>query len=336
MAVQSKTYEQAGVSISAGDELVDVIKQKARSTFSPSVLAEIGNFGAFYDGKFNDVHSPVLVSSTDGVGTKLRIAILMNKHDTVGQDLVNHCVNDIAVCGAKPLFFLDYIAMGKLSLPIVGQIIDGIVAACKMNECSLVGGETAEMPGFYREHEYDLVGTIVGVVDKDKMIKSSRVKAGDLLVGLPSTGLHTNGYSLARAALLDRHELDDFIDELGMRLGESLLAIHRSYLKAIQSILSFPAVHALAHVTGGGIAGNTRRVIPRSVEFRIDWQSWERPRIFKFIQRLGNVPEEGMQRTFNLGIGLVIIASRRGVDRVLNALREGGERPLILGEVKKK
>ena len=334
--IDLKTYEQAGVSIAAGDRFVSTIRQKVRSTFSSSVLADIGNFGAFYDARFKGLRSPVLVSSTDGVGTKLRVAFLMNKHDTVGQDLVNHCVNDIAVCGAVPLFFLDYVAMGKLNVAVAEQIIDGMVKACNENSCSLVGGETAEMPGFYREHEYDLVGTIVGVLDKRNMIDGRKVKAGDLLIGLPSTGLHTNGYSLARSVLFDRFEVDDYIEELGATLGEVLLRVHRSYLKAIQTVAGLPAVHAFAHITGGGIVGNTSRVVPSRLRVAIDWQGWNRPQVFRLIQNVGSVPEDDMRRTFNLGIGLVIVVSKRGTDRVLQVLRKHGERPILLGEVKKR
>ncbi len=330
-----KTYEQAGVNIAAGDELVHRIKQKVRSTFSPAVLTDIGNFGAFYDAKFKGIRSPVLVSSTDGVGTKLRVAFLMNKHHTVGQDLVNHCVNDIAVCGAMPLFFLDYIGMGKLNPLVAEQVITGMVKGCKENSCSLVGGETAEMPGFYREHEYDLVGTIVGVVDRRNMFDGTKVKNGDILIGLPSKGLHTNGYSLARAVLFERYEVDDFVDELGATLGDVLLAGHRSYLKAIQSVKDLPAAHAFAHITGGGIAGNTSRVIPKPLHVNIDWQSWERPPIFRLIQKLGEVSEDDMRRTFNLGIGLVIVAAKKGADKLLNVLRKQEEHPVILGAVKK-
>jgi phosphoribosylformylglycinamidine cyclo-ligase len=330
-----KTYEQAGVNIAAGDELVHRIKQKVRSTFSPAVLSDIGSFGAFFDGKFKGTRSPVLVSSTDGVGTKLRVAFLMNKHDTVGQDLVNHCVNDIAVCGARPLFFLDYIGMGKLNPLVAEQIITGMVKGCKENSCSLVGGETAEMPGFYRENEYDLVGTIVGVVDRKNMFDGTKVKKGDILLGLPSKGLHTNGYSLARSVLFEQFEVDDFVDELGARLGDVLLVGHRSYLKAIQSVKDLPAAHAFAHITGGGIAGNTSRVIPKPLHVHIDWQSWERPPVFRLIQKLGEVPEDDMRRTFNLGVGLVIVAAKRGADKLLNILRKQAEHPVILGEVKK-
>ena len=331
-----KTYKQSGVDIEAGDEFVRRIKEKVRSTFSPAVLADIGSFGSFYDAKFKGMASPVLVSSTDGVGTKLKIAFLMDKHDTIGQDLVNHCVNDIAVCGARPLYFLDYLAVGRLKPHVAEAIIDGMVKACRENECSLVGGETAEMPGFYREDEYDLAGMIVGVVDKAEIFDGRKVKAGDLLIGLPSTGLHTNGYSLARSVLFERFEVDDFVEELGMRLGEALLAVHRSYRAAIDLASRMPATHAFAHITGGGIEGNTKRVIPAGLMIEIDWKAWKRPPVFQLIQTLGNVPDDDMRRTFNLGIGLVIVASASGVDQMMSALRSAGEQPIVVGGVKKR
>lgn len=329
------TYEQAGVSVQAGDQFVQRIKNSVRSTFSSSVLTDIGGFGAFYDASFKNVENPVLVSSTDGVGTKLKVAFLADKHDSVGQDLVNHCVNDIAVCGATPLFFLDYFAVGKLTQKIAEDVLNGMVKACKENECSLIGGETAEMPGFYRENEYDLAGTIVGVVSKSKILDGKKVKEGDVLIGLSSTGLHTNGFSLARNVLFERFEHDDYVDELGTTLAEALLSIHRSYLRPIQSLLGLPATHAIAHITGGGIIGNTSRVVPKGLRLKIDWQAWNRPALFQMIQKIGDVPEDDMRRTFNLGIGLVIIAAKRGADRLLDALRKTNERPIIIGEIVK-
>ena len=330
-----RTYEMAGVSIAAGDEFVKRIKEKVRSTFSKSVLCDIGAFGAFYEARFEGIREPVLVSSVDGVGTKLQVAFLIDKHESIGEDLVNHCVNDIAVCGAKPLFFLDYFATGKLKLRIAESVVAGMVKACKENECSLVGGETAEMPGFYREKEYDLAGMIVGVVDKKQIFDRRKIKAGDVLIGLPSTGLHTNGYSLARRVLFDRYDVDDFIDDLGMKLGDALLARHRSYLKVIQGIRNLPEVHAFAHITGGGIMGNTSRVLPEGHSLKVNWRGWERPAIFKLIQKCGKVPEADMRRTFNLGVGLVIIASKRGENRVLDALQKQGEKGFVIGEVVK-
>lgn len=320
--------------IEKGDRLVDHIKRSVRSTFSKDVLGGIGSFGAFYDARFKRFKAPVLVSSVDGVGTKLMIAQMANTHDTVGQDLVNHCVNDILVCGAQPLYFMDYFATGKLNLETARAVIDGFVKACKENNCSLIGGETAEMPGLYDDEEYDLAGTIVGVVEKRDIISGKKVRKGDVLIGIPSTGLHTNGFSLARAVLLPKFKLDQHVDELGTTLGASLLAIHRSYLKPIQSLLKRVNVHALSHITGGGIVGNTMRVLPKGLALHIDWNAWQRPSIFTLIQRTGAVPEEDMRRTFNLGIGLVVIVSKKRVDEVLRRLGQQGERACVIGEVR--
>ncbi len=328
-----KTYERAGVDIEAGDEFLRRIRSKVRSTFSPAVLADIGAFGAFYEGKFAGMSEPVLVSSVDGVGTKLKVAFLMDRHDTVGQDLVNHCVNDIAVCGAEPLFFLDYFAAAKLNPPTAETVLDGMVTACRENGCSLVGGETAEMPGFYRENEYDIAGMIVGVADKKKILDGTRIRGGDVLIGLPSTGLHTNGYSLARSVLFERYDIEDFIDELGMRVGEALLTVHRSYLKPIRAVAGLPETHAIAHITGGGIVGNVSRLLPKGQGLKIDWRLWERPPVFKLIQKIGSVPEEDMRRTFNLGIGLVVVAAAHGSEKVVSHLAKLGEKPQVIGEV---
>lgn len=328
------TYRGAGVSIAVGDRLVRSIKKSAQATFSRNVLRGIGLFGAFFDASFKGYDHPVLVSSVDGVGTKLKLAFMMETHGTVGQDLVNHCVNDIAVCGAAPLFFMDYFATGRLKPDVAAEVIGGFVKACRQNGCALVGGETAEMPGFYREDEYDLAGTIVGVVERRKIIDGRKVRVGDVLIALPSTGLHTNGYSLARRVLFERHEVDDFIDELGARLGDALLAVHRSYLQPIKAVSKVPGLRALSHITGGGVVGNTVRVL-HGLSVNIDWHSWERPPIFALIQREGNVPEEDMRRTFNLGVGLVIVASKKGADAVVRALRRAGERPFVIGEVVK-
>lgn len=327
------TYAGAGVDIPRADSLVRHIRKAVRSTYSKKVLGDIGSFGAFFDARFEGYKFPVLVSSVDGVGTKLKVAQLLDKHDTIGQDLVNHCVNDIAVCGATPLYFMDYFATGKLKEHVATDVIDGFVRACRENGCALTGGETAEMPGFYDNDEYDLGGTIVGVVEKREIIDGRSIHKGDVLVGLSSTGLHTNGYSLARQVLLDRFGLSDHIDELGCTLGEELLKTHRSYLRAIRSLIKKFTVRGLAHITGGGIVGNTMRVIPRKLTLNIDWQSWERPSIFKLIQRVGNVPEKDMQRTFNLGVGLVAILPRKELKEALAYLRKRGEVAWWMGTV---
>ncbi len=328
-----KTYKDAGVDIDRAEKLVEKIKPFARKTFNQRVLTDIGLFGAFFDAKFEEYKHPVLVSSIDGVGTKLKIAFLANKHDTIGQDLVNHCVNDILVCGAKPLFFLDYFATAKLNVDIAEQVISGIAKACEENGCALIGGETAEMPGFYNEGEYDIAGVIIGIVEKEKIIKGDKVKSGDVLIALPSNGLHTNGYSLARAVLLEKFKIDEFIPELNSTLAEELLRIHRSYLKPILKILDKFEIHAMSHITGGGIIGNTRRVVPQHLNIKIDWNAWERPPIFKLIQKVGDVPEEDMRRTFNLGVGIVLVVDKSDSDKILNELKSLNESPFIIGEI---
>ncbi len=328
-----KTYKDAGVNIELAELLVEKIKPLAKKTFNQRVLTDIGLFGAFFDAKFDEYKHPVLVSSVDGVGTKLKIAFIANKHDTVGQDLVNHCVNDILVCGAKPLFFLDYFATGKLIPEVAEQVISGIAKACEENNCALIGGETAEMPGFYSEGEYDIAGMIVGIVEKDKIIKGDKVKPGDVMIALPSNGLHTNGYSLARAVLLEKFKIDEFIPELNTTLVEELLKIHRSYLKPVSKILENFEIHAMSHITGGGIIGNTRRVVSENLKIKIDWNAWERPAIFNLIQKIGNVPDEDMRRTFNLGVGIILIVDKNDSDKILGKLKSLGEKPFIIGEI---
>ena len=327
------TYAQAGVSIEEGDRFVRQIKQSVRSTYTGGVIGDIGAFGGFYSARFKGYKSPVLVSSVDGVGTKVMLANMMKKYDTVGQDLVNHCVNDILVCGARPLYFLDYFATGRLNVENAAAMISGFAKACRENGCALIGGETAEMPGIYREEDFDLAGTIVGVVERKKIIDGKRVRKGDALIGLPSSGLHTNGYSLARAVLLKAFSLEAHIDELGCTLGESLMAVHRSYQSVVRPMLGRYDVHALSHITGGGIVGNTMRVMPKGRSLKIDWQSWDRPAIFSMIQRLGEVPEEDMRRTFNLGIGLIVIVPKDQADKILRITAQKRMRGSVIGQV---
>jgi len=329
----AKKYEDAGVSIKAGEETVDKIKSYAKSTFNKSVLTDIGLFGAFFQPDLTRYKEPVLVSSVDGVGTKLKIAIELNKHNTIGQDLVNHCVNDIAVCGAEPLFFLDYMAFGKLD-PIIGaEIVKGFSIACKENGCALIGGETAEMPGVYQIGDYDLSGTIVGIVEKSEIIKGDKITSGDVLIGVPSTGLHTNGYSLARKVLLEKYKLKERIPSLRKTLGEELLSVHRSYLKLIKALKSKIEVKGLSHITGGGIIGNTKRILPKSLTLNIDWSSWEVPSIFRLIQTTGEINDDEMREVFNLGLGLLIIVSKNQVSKTLKLANELNEQALIIGEV---
>lgn len=329
--ILSTTYKSSGVNIDAGEELVGKIKNKVRSTFTKNVLTDIGLFGAFYEAKFPKIKNPVLVSSVDGVGTKLKIAFLAKRYDTIGQDLVNHCVNDIAVCGAIPLFFMDYFATGKLSPKIADEVISGFVKACKENNCSIIGGETAEMPGFYPDGEFDVSGTIVGVVEKNKIINGKNILKGDVLIGLASSGLHTNGYSLARKVLIPKFSLNKKFDELNSSLADSLLKVHRSYLKPINILAKNNLANGLSHITGGGIIGNTMRVIPKNLKLKIDWLAWQRPFIFDLIQSAGKVPEYEMTRAFNLGVGLVIISSKNKADKVLNLLKT--EKAFVMGEV---
>ncbi len=326
-----KTYKESGVDIDAGENLIKGIKGFVRDTFSESVLSDVGLFGAFFEPNLKNFEKPVFVSSVDGVGTKLKVAFMMGKHDTVGQDLVNHCVNDILVCGARPLFFLDYFATGKLKPEVAERVIFGLAKACKENGCSLIGGETAEMPGIYKEDEYDIAGTIVGIVDKNKIIKGDSIKKGDVLIGLNSTGLHTNGFSLARSVLFPQYDPFDHITELGNSIGDELLKIHKSYLPVVDSIRDKVTIKGMSHITGGGIVGNTMRVIPKGLNLKIDWNSWIRPKIFSFIKEIGEVPEEDMRRTFNLGIGLIIIIDKKDVNLLTGLLSH--EKPVIMGEV---
>ncbi len=328
-----QTYKAAGVDIEAGERTVDKIKGYAKSTFNKSVLTDIGMFGAFYEPDFSGLKNPVLVSSVDGVGTKLKIAIQMDKHDTVGQDLVNHCVNDIAVCGAEPLFFLDYYATGKLSPDKAADVIKGFAIACKENNCALIGGETAEMPGMYDEHDYDVSGTIVGVVDKSKIIDGKKIKKGDLLIGFPSNGLHTNGYSLARKVLLDKYSVNDFIPEINNTLGNELLKIHKSYLPLIKKLKNSLEVKGLSHITGGGIIGNTSRILPAGLSLDIHWGAWEMPAIFKLIQNTGNISNEEMHKVFNCGIGLIAVISPEDKLNAFQVAHDILEHPLLIGEV---
>lgn len=329
------TYKESGVSIDRAEDLVRRIKPLAKATFDRNVLSDIGFFGGFFNGKFRSYRNPVLVSSVDGVGTKVKVAIDCGKHDTIGQDLVNHCVNDIGVGGAKPLFFLDYFACGKLDVDIAEKVIEGLSIACKQNGLALIGGETAEMPGVYAEGDYDLAGTIVGVVDKSKVIDGSKVKKGDVLVGVASTGLHTNGYSLARRTLLSQYGVDTYVEDLGETVGEALLKVHRSYFGLIEFVKKKFSIHGMSHITGGGIVGNTVRVIRAPHKFEVSWGNWEVPPIFRLIQSIGNVPEEDMRRTFNMGIGLILVVPSVQADKVMETMKRRKEKVFIVGEVVK-
>lgn len=329
----NQIYKASGVDIQAGEITVDKIKGYAKSTFNRNVLSDIGLFGGFYELDLVGYKNPVLVSSVDGVGTKLKIAFEMDKHDTIGQDLVNHCVNDIAVCGAEPLFFLDYYATGKLNPEKAAKVIEGFSIACKENGCALIGGETAEMPGFYQGEEYDVSGTIVGIVEKEKIINGSKIQKGDVLIGITSNGLHTNGYSLARKVLLEKFSLSQYFEEFGHTLGEELLRVHKSYLKLIKEFKSKVEVKGLSHITGGGIVGNTKRIIPEGLSINIHWGNWEMPSIFKLIMNTGNITVEEMRNVFNLGIGLVVIVSPKQERLTFEIAHEMKEHALHIGEV---
>jgi len=316
-----EAYARAGVDVKAADKAKELIKQHARSTSRPEVLTDIGLFGGMF--QLKGYTEPVLVSSVDGVGTKLKIASLLDKHDTVGIDLVNHCVNDILTCGASPLFFLDYIAMGKLVPEKVENIVSGIAQACKSVGCALIGGETAEIPGIYQANDYDLVGFIVGVVEKANILNGNSIASGDILLGLPSSGLHTNGYSLVRKVFkLDRvpSSLQIFYPELKRTLGEELLELHRCYYSELKPVL--PMVKGLAHITGGGFIGNIPRILPQGLAAQINKDAWQVPPIFRLIQERGKIKEAEMYQVFNMGIGMVVICSPKHVSELTTALPE--------------
>ena len=328
-------YKTAGVDIDAGNETVRRIRGLARSTFTPGVLSDIGSFGGLFrldQGAFRD---PVLVSSADGVGTKLKVAFMAGRHDTVGVDLVNHCVNDIAVQGAKPLFFLDYFAVGKLNADVCASVVSGLARGCKNNGCALIGGETAEMPGLYAPGEYDLAGFIVGAVEKKRMLIGEKVKAGDILLGLPSNGLHTNGYSLARKLLFEvaGYKPGSRVAELATSVADELLKIHKSYLKPIQALLDENLLKAAAHITGGGLTGNIPRVLPDNCAVEIDPKSWPSQPVFELLQRLGNIPPDDYRRTFNLGVGMVFLVAQKKRDAATEVLKRLGEPFYEIGRV---
>ena len=327
------TYKEAGVDIEAADKAVEDIKSLVKGTFNKNVLSNLGSFGACYKFPKNEYNNPILVSSADGVGTKLKIAFLSGNHKSIGQCLVNHCVNDILVMGAKPLFFLDYFATGKLNNHVFNDVIFGLSKACKENSCALIGGETAEMPGFYSDDEYDLCGTVIGAVDGDNLLSDRIIQKGDILIGLPSTGLHTNGYSLARKVLLEQFKVDEYVSEIDSTISESLLSIHKSYLNILQEAISKDWLIGLSHITGGGLEGNTNRILNDDLKLNIDWDVWEWPNIFKLIQNVGNVPVEDMKKSFNLGIGMVLIIKKNHISDAETYLKNINENYYIIGEI---
>ena len=326
-------YRDAGVDIDEADRAVNHIKRFARQTFTGSVLTDIGSFGAAY--AVSGFRKPVLISSADGVGTKLKVAFLTGRHDTVGEDLVNHCVNDIAVQGAMPLFFLDYFAVGKLKAKVAAAVVSGIARGCRANGCALIGGETAEMPGMYQAGEYDLAGFIVGAVERGDLLTGQKIRKGDILLALPSTGLHTNGYSLARKLLFETagYTASSRLPEVGRTAADALLAVHRSYLKPIRTLIEARLLRGAAHITGGGITGNTPRMLPAGLAAAIDTSSWRIPPLFELLRRLGNVREDDYRRTFNLGVGMILAVPGRLVSKAEAALDRIGESPFRIGTV---
>ncbi len=326
-------YKDAGVNIDEADRAVKSIRAMARRTFGPNVLTDIGSFGGGF--RLQGFRDPVLVSSADGAGTKLKLAFMTGRHSTVGEDLVNHCVNDIAVQGATPLFFLDYFAVGKLDADIAAQVISGVARGCKENGCALIGGETAEMPGMYAPGEYDIAGFIVGAVERKRMITGATIKAGDVLIGLPSTGLHTNGYSLARKLLFEvaGHAPATMVEEIQNTVADELLKIHRSYLKPLHALHIAGVLKGAAHITGGGITDNTPRILPKGLGARVDPDSWPVLPIFELLRKLGDVEEDDWRRTFNLGIGMIFVIAKRDLDKAAKILKKLREPWYQIGEV---
>jgi phosphoribosylformylglycinamidine cyclo-ligase len=329
-------YKQAGVDIAAGNEVVRRIRSLARSTFTTGVLSDIGSFGGLFALPRDSAQDLVLVSSADGVGTKLRLAFMTGVHSTIGTDLVNHCVNDILVQGAEPLFFLDYLATGRLDPDVAVQVVEGLAAACRANGCALLGGETAEMPGFYADGEYDVAGFIVGAVRRDRLVDGRTIRPGDLLIGLPSSGLHTNGYSLARRIAFDLMGLQpaSVVPELGRSIGEALLVPHRSYLPVIRPLLESGRIKGMAHITGGGITENLPRILPQGTGALIRRRAWQPPAVFSWLQRAGNVPDDDMLRTFNMGIGMIVVCAPEHAGSLTAELRaDAADIPIVLGTV---
>jgi phosphoribosylformylglycinamidine cyclo-ligase len=329
-------YKDAGVDIDAANLTTEQIKKLARSTFNENVFSEIGGFGGMFNGIFPDTREPVLVSSCDGVGTKLKVAFATGVHNTVSHDLVAHCVNDILVQGARPLFFLDYIATGKLDADVVSQIVEGLATGCRESNCALLGGETAEMPGLYSDGEYDLAGFIVGVVDRHRIINGARITEGDVVVGLPSEGLHTNGYSLARKLFFDAagYKLDQNVPELGCTVGEELLKPHKSYLPALERLIEHEGViKGLAHITGGGLVENIPRILPANVDVALKEGSWPVLPVFDLLRKIGDVPHEDMLRAFNLGIGMVVIAGPKSMQFLEDKFSCARQEFYVIGEV---
>ena len=329
------TYKDAGVDTKEGGRAVELMKDHVKRTFSDNVLTGLGSFGSMYRLDLAGIQEPVLVSGTDGVGTKLKIAFLMDKHDTVGQDCVAMCVNDIVCQGAVPLFFLDYIATGKVQAEKIADIVKGIADGCVLSECSLVGGETAEMPSFYDDDEYDMAGFAVGIADKSRIIDGSRVSEGDVLIGLPSSGIHSNGYSLVRKIFFDKMDMDvaDYVEELGTTLGDALITPTKIYVKACKAVFGKYDVHGVVHITGGGFYENIPRIIPQGLGAEIEAGSWEVPEIFRYIEKCGNVEAKEMFSTFNMGVGMIMVVDQKDAEGVMALLQASGEKPSVIGKI---
>ncbi|MDK2817402.1 MAG: phosphoribosylformylglycinamidine cyclo-ligase [Moorella sp. (in: firmicutes)] len=335
MAGEGLTYAAAGVDITAGNRAVELMQEHVRRTFRPGVLGDLGGFGGLFALEPGRYRQPVLVAGTDGVGTKLKIAFLMDRHDTIGIDAVAMCVNDILVHGAEPLFFLDYLAVGKMVPEKVAQIVAGVAEGCRRAGCALIGGETAEMPGFYPEDEYDLAGFAVGVVEREELLDGSRIRPGQVVLGLASSGLHSNGFSLARRVLLAEagYTLDRQLPELGRALGEELLEPTRIYVASLLPLIKEGLIKGLAHITGGGLVENPPRILPKDVNMRLDRRSWPVPPVFRLIQENGKVPEPEMYRTFNMGLGMLAVVAAGDVDRVKARLEAAGGEVFVVGEI---
>lgn len=330
----SESYKDAGVDVTAGYKAVELMKKSVQSTYTDKVLTDIGGFGGLYAPNIKNMKEPILVSGTDGVGTKLKLAFLMNKHDTIGQDCVAMCANDIICCGAKPMFFLDYLALGKNIPETVATIVKGVADGCKMANCSLIGGETAEMPGFYPEDEYDLAGFCVGMVDKEKVINNKEIEIGDKVIGIASSGVHSNGFSLVRKIFdVNKENLNEYIEELGQTLGENLITPTKIYVKPILKLLEEVKIKGISHITGGGFYENMPRMLRDGVALNIDIKSYDVPAIFKLMQKRGNVPLRDMYNTFNMGIGMAVIVSSKDEQKTIEILEAAGEKAYKLGEV---
>ena len=331
------TYKDAGVDTKEGGRAVELMKDHVKRTFSKNVLTGLGSFGSLYELDLTNITEPVLVSGTDGVGTKLKIAFLNDKHDTVGQDCVAMCVNDIVCQGAVPLFFLDYIATGKVQAEKIADIVKGIADGCVLSECSLVGGETAEMPSFYADGEYDMAGFAVGIADKKRIITGAKVAEGNVVIGIPSSGIHSNGYSLVRKVFFDKMDMDvqDYVDELGTTLGDALITPTKIYVKACKAVFNKFDINGIVHITGGGFYENIPRIIPEGLGVEIEADTWEVLPIFRYIQKCGNIEEKEMFSTFNMGIGMMFVVDAADADAIVSALQAAGENPSVIGKIVK-